>query len=124
MANVAFNPPQNVWYGVKHDSLNKWKINYLGTIATVADLPESGTFKGDTYNIAEDGTNWMWNGESWDRLDSILYFVSFTGDYVCNTQESYMDITAVRGNESTYQYRIDMSELRAATDSEVDSIFV
>ena len=52
MSRRTYDPPYNLWSGNRSDSLNKWKVNYLGTIPTVADLPEEGTFKGDTYNIA------------------------------------------------------------------------
>lgn len=71
--NYYYNPPYNHWAGGRSDSLNKWKINYKGSIAKASDLPNEGEFKGDTYNVLEDGSNYMWNGSSWDKLDANVY---------------------------------------------------
>lgn len=71
--NYYYNPPYNHWAGGRSDSLNKWKINYKGSIAKASDLPNEGEFKGDTYDVLEDGSNYMWNGSSWDKLDANVY---------------------------------------------------
>lgn len=123
MSKYTYDPPYNLWSGNRSDSLNKWKVNYLGTIPTVADLPEEGTFKGDTYNIAEDGTNWMWNGTSWDRLDSILYLTDVDGSFSCDSTQASMVLTGTRGNDTTSVHTVDMSEIRHATNAEIDAIF-
>lgn len=73
MTEDTYNPPYNHWSGNKSDTLNKWKINYKGSIATASALPVKGEFKGDTYNVLEDGSNYMWNGTSWDKLDANAY---------------------------------------------------
>ena len=123
MSNYNYDPPYNLWSGNRSDSLNKWKVNYLGTIPTVADLPEEGTFKGDTYNIAEDGTNWMWNGTSWDRLDSILYLTDVNGSFSCDSTQASMVLTGTRGNGTESVHTVDMSDIRHATNAEIDAIF-
>lgn len=73
MIEYSYDPPYNHWSGNRSDTLNKWKINYKGSIATASALPEKGDFKGDTYNVLEDGSNYMWNGNSWDKLDANTY---------------------------------------------------
>ena len=73
MAKYTYNPPYNQWSGNRSDTLNKWKVNYKGSIATASALPDKGEFKGDTYNVLEDGSNYMWNGNSWDKLDANVY---------------------------------------------------
>ena len=73
MIEYSYDPPYNLWSGNRSDTLNKWKINYKGSIATASALPEKGDFKGDTYNVLEDGSNYMWNGSSWDKLDANVY---------------------------------------------------
>ncbi len=73
MIEYSYDPPYNLWSGNRSDTLNKWKINYKGSIATASALPEKGDFKGDTYNVLEDGSNYMWNGNSWDKLDANVY---------------------------------------------------
>jgi len=73
MIEYSYDPPYNQWSGNRSDTLNKWKVNYKGSIATASALPNKGEFKGDTYNVLEDGSNYMWNGNSWDKLDANVY---------------------------------------------------
>ena len=73
MSRYSYEIPYNQWSGNRSDTLNKWKINYKGSIAKASDLPDAGEFKGDTYNVLEDGSNYMWNGSSWDKLDANVY---------------------------------------------------
>lgn len=44
---------------------------YKGSVATVADLPASGTV-GDVYDVQSNGVNYAWNGTSWDALGQIV----------------------------------------------------
>lgn len=39
-------------------------VHYKGSVATVEDLPE-GAEQGDLYEVAEDNSEWCWNGETW-----------------------------------------------------------
>jgi hypothetical protein len=41
---------------------------YKGSVATFADLPSTGRVIGDVYNVEEDGSNYAWNGTTWDKL--------------------------------------------------------
>ena len=41
---------------------------YCGSVETYDDLPASGLTVGDVYDVRADGTNYAWNGESWDSL--------------------------------------------------------
>ena len=49
-------------------------LDYKGSVATYSDLPSSGVEKGDVYNVQAEyqntpaGTNYAWNGSSWDPL--------------------------------------------------------
>jgi len=49
-------------------------LKYKGTKATYADLPSTGNQTGDTWNVTAAygdvpaGTNWAWNGTTWDAL--------------------------------------------------------
>ena len=45
---------------------------FKGTVPTVADLPATGNTIGDTYNIAETGSNYAWDGQNWDKLSETL----------------------------------------------------
>lgn len=41
---------------------------YKGTVATYADLPSLNLTIGDVYNVESDGSNYAWNGTTWDKL--------------------------------------------------------
>lgn len=45
-------------------------FHYKGTVAEVSDLPASGNAQGDVYNVGDpqDGGNYAWTGEAWDKL--------------------------------------------------------
>ena len=60
--------PQNVYYGIKTKYLNKFKIDYQGTVATVSDLPTVNIAEGTVYNVESNGSNYLWNGSEWDEL--------------------------------------------------------
>lgn len=45
---------------------------YVGSVATVADLPADGNTEGDVYNVEADGGNYAWNGTSWDALGGMI----------------------------------------------------
>lgn len=47
-------------------------IKNKGSVATYADLPTNPEF-GDTYNVEENGDNYMWNGTFWDKLAGEYY---------------------------------------------------
>lgn len=62
-------------YGIE-DAYTKQEIDgklagafhYKGTVSTVADLPSSGNKTGDTYNVSSTGSNYCWDGSTWDKL--------------------------------------------------------
>ena len=53
------------------DSAFRGAYVYRGTVETVADLPQDAGV-GDVYDVREEGgTNYAWNGESWDDIGGI-----------------------------------------------------
>lgn len=46
-------------------------MHYKGSVATVSDLPTENVETGDFYNVSEDGTNYAWDGESWDEVSGM-----------------------------------------------------
>ena len=53
------------------DSAFRGAYVYRGTVETVADLPQDAGV-GDVYDVREEGgTNYAWNGESWDHIGGI-----------------------------------------------------
>lgn len=45
---------------------------YVGTVATVDELPAEGNTEGDVYNVEADGGNYAWNGTAWDALGGMI----------------------------------------------------
>ena len=43
-------------------------FQYRGQVATYSKLPKTGLHRGDTYNVADTGENYAYNGSSWDLL--------------------------------------------------------
>ncbi|MBR4486444.1 hypothetical protein IKS57_03700, partial [bacterium] len=55
---------------------------YKGSVATYQDLPSSGQVVGDVYNVESDGSNYAWNGTTWDKLGGDIDL----SDYYTKTQ--------------------------------------
>lgn len=63
-------------YALKTDLASLYR--YVGSVATLDDLPASGNTVGDVYNIEESGMNYGWTGEEWDALGEIFTIDSIT----------------------------------------------
>lgn len=75
VTNFVF-PNGETFYVKDEDTYTKEEIDnklvsvmtYKGTKATVAELPNSGNQQGDVWHINEDGSEYAWNGSSWEEL--------------------------------------------------------
>ena len=47
-------------------------INFIGTVATVGDLPASGNTINDAYIVTADGDLYVWDGALWDNVGQIV----------------------------------------------------
>lgn len=47
-------------------------MNYKGTKATTSALPSSDNVQGDVWHINADGSEWAWNGSSWEELGTAV----------------------------------------------------
>ena len=47
-------------------------MDYKGAKATVSALPISGNKTGDVWHITADGSEWAWNGSTWEELGSAV----------------------------------------------------
>lgn len=52
-------------------------MKYAGSVKTVDDLPDSDLTIGDVYNVEEDGSNYAWDGEQWDKLGGTIDLSSY-----------------------------------------------
>lgn len=55
-------------------------LNFKGTKATVAQLPQSGNTTGDVWNITEDGSEWAWTGSDWEELGTTIDLSGYVED--------------------------------------------
>lgn len=66
--------PMNVyWSGKRTETSNTFKITDKGSVAEYANLPSSGNQKGDKYEVTDDGSDYVWNGSTWNRLGAEKY---------------------------------------------------
>ena len=66
----TYDPPYNLWYGVKHKNLLRFKITYGGSLPNASALPPKALMPGVMFHMENDGSNYMWNGVAWDKMDS------------------------------------------------------
>ena len=45
---------------------------YKGSVESYENLPTEGRSVGDTYNVKDNGVNYVWNGEDWDALGTSI----------------------------------------------------
>lgn len=47
-------------------------LHYKGTKATVSALPSAGNVTGDTWHVTADGSEWAWDGATWQELGTAV----------------------------------------------------
>lgn len=62
----------SVYTKTEVDQMMVGAMNYKGTKDTVSALPVSGNSVGDVWHITGDGSEWAWNGSSWDELGTAI----------------------------------------------------
>lgn len=68
-------------------------MKYAGSVKTVGDLPDSDLTIGDVYNVEEDGNNYAWDGEQWDKLGGTVDLSNYaTVESVQSGLESKADV--------------------------------
>lgn len=56
---------------------------FKGTVPSYANLPASNNIVGDTYNVGDTGSNYTWDGTTWDKLSETVDLSNYaTKDYV------------------------------------------
>ena len=78
---------------------------YKGSVNTYAELP-SNAEKGDVYNVAEGynlhpaGTNWVFDGTSWDALGGLVDMSELEGKVATNTTNIGLNTQAITNEQS------------------------
>ena len=77
------------------DGLIAGVLHYKGTKATVSALPSSNNTLGDVWHITADGSEYAWDGSTWQELGTA---VDLSG-YMAST--NYPDLVAIEGISAT-----------------------
>lgn len=64
------------------DGLVSGVLHYKGTKATVSALPSSGNVTGDVWHVTANGSEWAWDGSTWQELGTAVDLSGYlqTGD--------------------------------------------
>lgn len=58
------------WGGLKYAGVVEGALNFKGSVQTKAELPETANV-GDIYQVIEDSTMYIWDGDSWEVFHAI-----------------------------------------------------
>ena len=72
-------------------------MTYKGIKATVSELPNSGNMLGDIWHVNADGSEWAWNGSSWEELGSSN---ASSTDAVLYTSQTLTDVQQEQAREN------------------------
>ena len=66
-------------YALKSEITSMYR--HKGSVAAVANLPDTGQTAGDVYNVTATGMNYVWTGTEWDALGAV-----FSVEYLSNNE--------------------------------------
>ena len=81
----------NAYTKTEVDGLVSGVLHYKGTKATTSALPSSNNVVGDTWHVTADGSEWAWDGTTWQELGTA---VDLSG-YVTTGTESSNSTTGI-----------------------------
>lgn len=58
------------WGGLKYVGVVEGALNFKGSVQTKAELPEAASI-GDIYQVIEDSTMYIWDGDSWEIFRAV-----------------------------------------------------
>lgn len=114
-------------YYKKSETYNKTEIDgkvssvykYKGTVATYQDLPSTDLIIGDVYNVEEDGSNYAWTGNSWDKLGGDIDL----SEYYTKTQTDSLLSAKANSNEVyTKTETYGKAEVNTLLNGKVDKV--
>ena len=72
----------NAYTKTEVDGLVSGVLHYKGTKTTVSALPSSGNATGDVWHVTADGSEWAWDGSTWQELGTAVDLSGYlqTGD--------------------------------------------
>ena len=139
IANKADKATTLAGYGIT-DAYTKSEVDsklstvyeYKGSVATYEELPSANNEVGDVYNVETDGSNYAWDGTTWDKLGGTVdlsnYYTKSQVDTelgkkldITTASSTYATITTVNGKADKADTLAGYGIEDAYTKSEVDS---
>lgn len=114
---VDFNELADKYTKAEIDAMMTTLFTYKGSVATYTDLtniPTSGLKVGDCYNVLSDGSNYAWDGTSWDLLSGVVDLSNYYN-------KSQID-TAFQNLSNTYYNKTEIDNMIGGLDSQLDNI--
>ncbi len=84
----------STWGELKYVGVNEGAMNFIGTVATKAELPESAE-TGDIYQVTEDSKMYIWDGDSWE----IFHAVDLSNYYTKEETTNLVNVEIGKVNE-------------------------
>ena len=83
---------KNVYNKEEIDSIVASSFHYKGSVATENDLPTENNKIGDVWNILNTGSNFAWDGTTWDNLAGVVdlsnYYSKIETNNLLNTKQN------------------------------------
>jgi len=120
-------------YYKKAETYNKTEIDnkvtsvyrYKGSVATYNDLPSAGLTVGDVYNVESNGSNYAWNGTTWDNLggdvDLSNYYTKSQADTLLGGKVDKIAGKGLSENDYTTTEKTKLAGLSNYDDTQVKS---
>lgn len=113
------------------DSKLSTVYEYKGSVATYEELPSANNEVGDVYNVETDGSNYAWDGTTWDKLGGTVDLSNYYTKLEVNTElgkkldittasSTYATITTVNGKADKATTLSGYGITDAYTSEEVD----
>lgn len=120
---------ENTWGNLKYVGVAEGALKFKGSVDTKAELPESAEI-GDIYQVIEDSTMYIWDGDSWEIFHAIDLSKYATKeelealkDEINETLNSYalksdLDVIKVYGDSAAEDTSMTVDGVEYATASE------
>lgn len=107
------------WGGLKYAGVVEGALNFKGSVQTKAELPETANV-GDIYQVIEDSTMYIWDGDSWE----IFHAIDLSGYATKEEVNTLKDEINVELNKYTLKTDLDVIKIYGDSVAEDTSMSV
>ena len=99
----------NAYTKTEIDGLVSGVLHYKGTKATTSALPSSGNTTGDVWHVTADGSEWAWDGSTWQELGTAVDL----SNYVTTDDSRLSDARTPTAHNQALSTITDADDLKA-----------